>query len=408
MFVYISIGLILIFAARLSETFSGKPRDGVLPPVNIDQITAEHLEEGRWDSALNDLIPLFEQTNDPNLKVYIAWCFKELGLAALLDNRYDDAAAFSESGLRYSTGDADLYLVLGTARFAQSDYEAAEAAFTEVIVVDSANVEAYKQLGEIHYLRNELEKAETAWSKALASDPGDAVLEKRLISLRKQLCLNEALDTDDNLHFSVAYDGKTMPQLEYTVLEILENAYYDIGGKLQIYPKRLISVTLLTRQTFFDVTGSPDWTAGLYEGQIKIPVAGADTDRLKRTLYHEYTHAVLFDQIGSRCPWWLNEGLAQYLSGDGIDKHSARGERAQPNGVRLSDLGGVFGIDRDMVARSYAMALSGVRYFVASFGEVAIQKIIMLMAEGNSFETAFHTTTGYAFDQFEDAWQRNG
>lgn len=410
--VYIGIGLLILFTARLSETFLGNSQDGFLPPVNIDQVTADHLDGERWDSALDDLVPLFENTKDPDLKAYIAWCFREQGVAAFLDHRYEDAAVLSESGLMYMVNDADLHLVLGAARLAQSNYEAAEAAFIKVLALNSANVEAHKQLGEIHYLRNELEKAEEVWSRAHAFDPGDATLEKRLAALRKQLRLNETLDTDDSLHFSVTYDGEMMPRLEYTVLETLESAYYDIGGKLQIYPKRLISVTLLTRQHFFDVTGSPDWTAGLYEGQIKIPVAGADPDRLKRTLYHEYTHAVLFDQIGSRCPWWINEGLAQYLSDDGIDKtvtgYSARGERLQPNGVSLSALGSVFKLDEGMVAQSYAMALSGVRYFVASFGEATIQKIIMLMAEGNSFETAFHTATGYSFDWFEDDWRRNG
>jgi tetratricopeptide (TPR) repeat protein len=410
--VYIGIGLMLLFTARFSGTFRGNSREGALPPVNIDKITADHLEEGRWDSALEDLIPLFEHTKDPNLRVYIAWCFKELCVAAFQDQQYEDAAVLSESGLTYATSDADLHLVLGAARLAQSDYEAAEAAFIKVLEVNSANAEAHKQLGEIYYLRNEPEKAEAAWSKAQAFDPGDAALKKRLTALRKHLRLKDTLDTDDNLHFSVTYDGETMPRLEYTVLETLENAYYEIGAKLQIYPKRQISVTLLTRQAFFDVTGSPDWTAGLYEGQIEIPVAGADPDRLRRTLYHEYTHTVLFDQMGFRCPWWLNEGLAQYLSDDGNGKpetgHSAREKSLQSNGVTLSALGGVLGQDEKMVAQSYTMALSGVRYFVASFGEAMIQKIILLMAEGNSFETAFQSTTGYSFDRFEDDWRRDG
>ena len=410
--VYVGIGLMFLFAVRFSDTFFGRRPEGALPPVNIDRTTEDHLENGRWDSALDDLIPLYDDTSDSNLEAYIALCFKEIAVTAFLDRRYGEAVEKAESGLAYTGNDADLHYILGTARLAQSEYGAAEHAFNKVLELNPANVDAYKQLGEIHYLRNELQNAESAWSRALALGPGDAALEKRLTALRKQLQLNETLDTDDNLHFSVAYDGETMHRFEHTVLDILENAYYDIGGRLQIYPKRLVSVTLLTRQAFFDVTGTPDWTAGLYEGQIKIPVAGADPIGLKTILYHEYTHAVLFDQIGSRCPWWLNEGLAQYLSGDGDGSPgngvSLPGANRPSDDTTLSALGSVFGLDEEEVARSYALALSGVRYFASSFGEAGIQKIILLMAEGDSFDTAFHTTTGFSFEQFEENWRRYG
>ena len=102
--------------------------------------------------------------------------------------------------------------------------------------------------------------------------------------------------------------------MKYAVLDILESAYYDIGAQLEAYPKRQIAVTLLTREAYFDITGSPHWTAGLYEGQIKIPVANADHSSLKIVLSHEYVHAVIFDLMGPHCPWWLIEGLAQYFS----------------------------------------------------------------------------------------------
>lgn len=409
--IYIAVGFALFFSIRLSETFWGKSQDGALAPVNIDQITAEHLEGRRWDSALEDLIPLFERTDDSNLKAYIAWCYREQGIEAYGEQRYDEAVALSEAGLQYATGEAGLHFVLGVAHLAKSDYEEAEEAFNEVLAIDSTRVEVYKHLGEIHYLRNEPQKAEAAWSKALGYDPEDGNLQKRLTALRKQLHLNETLDTDDNLHFSVTYDGETMPRLEHTVLNTLENAYYDIGAQLQIYPKRRISVTLLTRLEFSNVTGSPDWTAGLYEGQIKIPVAGADSERLKKTLYHEYTHAVLFDQVGSRCPWWLNEGLAQYLSdgqsGDPVTGYAVRRERSLHDGATLGALGSVFGLDEEGVAHSYSLALSGVRYFIDSFGETGMQKLILLMAEENSFDAAFRTATGYSFEQFEEDWRTN-
>lgn len=75
---------------------------------------------------------------------------------------------------------------------------------------------------------------------------------------------------------------------------------------------------LLTNRAFFDITGSLEWAGGVYEGQIKIPVDKYDAALLRIVLTHEYVQAVIFDRLSFRCPWWLNEGLAQYLSFDRV------------------------------------------------------------------------------------------
>lgn len=408
--VYGGIGVLFLMVMRHPERFNEKPLTDVMPTVKLRPATVDHLDQRSWDNALDDLIPLLEKKgSDPNLRYYIAWCFKELGSDAFQDHRYEEAVVLFEDGIYYDENDADLYLALGMTHFIRTDYENAERAFQKVLDLDPENTATYKQLGELYYLQNKLYEAETAWSMSYTLDSTDVAVEKRLSELRQQIHLRETLDTDESIYFSVTYDGAAMPQLEYVVLEILEAAYYDIGAKLQAYPKRQISVTLLAKEDFFDITGSPDWASGLYEGQIKIPVQGADRQQLKKVLYHEYVHAVLFDRIGPSCPWWFNEGLAQYLS-DRVAEETAPNiavsdDVEQVGNTMLSELGGVLNLDENTASKAYRSALTGVQYLTRSYGEANLQRIIRLMADGNSFDTAFWIATGHSFDQFEKEWK---
>ena len=108
------------------------------------------------------------------------------------------------------------------------------------------------------------------------------------------------------------------------MLEILEEAYREIGQKFGHSPSKTIVVVLHTKSTFQSATGSPVWADGLFDpvlGRIQVPTQEALADRawLTRVLRHEFVHALLSDQLGpagSAVPTWLNEGLAMELSGD--------------------------------------------------------------------------------------------
>ena len=78
---------------------------------------------------------------------------------------------------------------------------------------------------------------------------------------------------------------------------------------------------LYTQQQFRDITRAPDWSAGQYDGRIRVPVAGAleKPELFERVLTHELTHAVVANIAPRGVPVWLNEGLAQYFEGANPD-----------------------------------------------------------------------------------------
>jgi hypothetical protein len=56
---------------------------------------------------------------------------------------------------------------------------------------------------------------------------------------------------------------------------VLNAAFWRIGEMLGAYPSASINVVLYSERQFHDITGAPEWAAGGFDGQIRMPVHGA-------------------------------------------------------------------------------------------------------------------------------------
>jgi hypothetical protein len=120
-------------------------------------------------------------------------------------------------------------------------------------------------------------------------------------------------------HFRILYEGGAQQSIGDRVARVLESEYRRIGRALGSYPRDTITVILYTNREFHDITRSPSWSAGNYDGQIRIAVGGALSSprELDRVATHELVHAIVASAAERRIPAWLNEGLATFLeSGD--------------------------------------------------------------------------------------------
>lgn len=70
-------------------------------------------------------------------------------------------------------------------------------------------------------------------------------------------------------------------------------------------------------------TGAPAWSAGLYDGAVRLPATHQDFGVDLRTLRHEAVHAQLHAAVGCT-PIWLDEGLAQWFENATQEKESLR------------------------------------------------------------------------------------
>lgn len=383
-----------------------------LPSIDLNPETYQLLKNSQWEPAIEKLNEAYETINsDPNLKYYLAFCYEQLANTALNEKRYQDAINQLENAVQYVDDQPRLYLGLGAGFFSLSRYSEAEKAFSRVLELEPDHFLANKMLGEIYYLTNNMEEAREHWEAALKKEPNDTYTKKRLAGLEKYNRVAENFETETDMQFSVSFDGTQKPQLRELVLKMLGEIYQQVGQELNLYPNRQIPVILLTNQAFFNITGSPQWAGGVYEGHIKVPVDKYQPGILKIVLAHEYVHAVIFDRLSFRCPWWLNEGLAQYLSGDqaGNKLRLELGAKfiKESKVPPLEELPGKLVKNRDSKSAqlAYALALSAVQYLVDRFGMPAVQIIIDSMAEGKGFALAIRSYTGFSFTEFQENWK---
>lgn len=213
-------------------------------------------------------------------------------------------------------------------------------------------------------------------------------------------------------HFTVKYDGAPDNDTWVATLEILEEAYREIGQTFGHFPARPIVVVLHTSGTFQSATGSPVWADGLFDpvlGRIQIPTQGALTNRLwlKRVLRHEFVHALLHDLQGFKgftLPTWLNEGLAMRLSSDrwsDIDNL----DRAQMPLIPLTALEEGWGtLPVDTVLAAYFESDSAVQYMIERYGTDEIRHLLARLEKNQALTVAMESQLSLSYEQFQLSW----
>lgn len=408
----LNTGLAAENGAENGEDKESTEKKAYLPYVELEPDVYQLMKDGQWEQALEKLTRIYKSPGaDPNLKYYLVYCCEHLANIAANEKRYLDAIERLGDAIEYVDDQPRLYFGRGACYFTLARYDDAEEAFDRVLQLQPDHFMAHRMLGEIYYLANNLEDAREHWEAALKIKPEDAYTKKRMEGLKNFDKVAGNLETEMDMIFSVSFDGTEKPELRDLVLGMLEKISTDVGQELGLYPKRQIPVILLTDQAFFDITGSPEWAGGVYEGHIKVPVDKYDSKLLRIVLAHEYVHAVIADRLSFRCPWWLNEGLAQYLSRDlsGNKKKRDLAARLIKEGEipPLENLPGNLLKEGDgqTVLLAYSLALSAVRYFVDEFGISGMQYAFDLMAEGKDFGGVIGEITGYSFTEFQSKWK---
>lgn len=289
-------------------------------------------------------------------------------------------------------------LALTRALLASEDWTGAEAAAREVLGLDPRSTEALESLAFALFrqdrnreaaqtLRDSLEIQKTAFAQSL------------LERIQKNLADESGMTEQHIAHFNVRYDGDEHEDVGREILRVLEHHYTTLAGTLDHQPSTTIPVVLFSREAYFDASGAPAWSGGVYDGldgRIRVPIGGLTsslTPDMDETLIHEVTHAFIADRTRNVCPRDVNEGFAQYMEGKRV------AEQLSPEHLTaLADgrIGGVVGF--------YMEALSFVEYLVATRGQGGMNDLFRVMGETGSADEAFRQVYGQDHRATRQAW----
>jgi len=325
------------------------------------------------------------------------------GWEALNAGRAQDAATAFEEALKGTPQEPSVLLGAGLTAHLLGQPDAARRLLLDAVKIEPSLTPASLLLGEVLYRANDLAAAIQVYEQALLHTPGHKQLGTKLEAWRQEAALHDRFAQKLGDHFTVLFEGPAEAELAARAVEVLEAAYWRIGSALYTYPTDVIIVVLYTREQFRDVTQSPDWAGGAYDGRIRVPVRGAmkDPGGLERVLAHEFTHALVKTVAPRGVPQWLNEGLAMYFEGGDLAAHVERARAAEAPHTLPALERPFSGMDANRAALAYSQSAAAVKRLMDEAGAPAIVGILTDVARGLPFAEAFERNTNMTYADFQ-------
>jgi tetratricopeptide (TPR) repeat protein len=321
---------------------------------------------------------------------------------ALNGGRLAEAAAAFDAGLKVAPQQPSMLLGAGIAAHLQGREDDARRLLVDALKIQPSLTEASLVLGAVLYKSEDIDGAIDTYQQALTHAPDHPRLLQQLEAWRKEATLHSGFGHKLGNHFTVLFEGPAEAQLAERAVAILEAAYLRIGTALYSYPPDVITVVLYTREQFHDITQSPAWAGGAYDGRIRVPVQGALADpvEFQRVLTHEFTHALVHSIAGGGVPFWLDEGLAVRFEGSDPERRRTQVRSAQAL-LPLTRLEGSFAtLSTKEAVLAYAQSGVAVEEMFEQAGAPAVVSLLEAVRAGVPFQEAFERTMLISYADF--------
>ncbi len=295
-------------------------------------------------------------------------------------------------------GSARPRLVLMEVLMEAEDWAGAEAAARAALSLEPRNRDALLGLG--YALMRQDRNAEAADVLQAALEVKDDEATRALLArIRKGMDDERGMTEQQLSHFHVRYDGDSHDAVGREILRALERHYATLTATLDHQPASAIPVILFSREGYYNASGAPAWSGGIYDGldgRIRIPIGGLSsslTPDMEGTLLHELTHAFVADRTRGVAPRDIQEGLAQYMEGKRLGSELTEEQLKALADGRIGGVGGY-----------YLAALSFVEHLIAQRGMGGMNDLLKAMGETGDVDEAFKRVQGRGYAAARSDW----
>lgn len=381
--------------------------------LQLNNKAVKLLEVGRYQEGLALLKEVYARSYErEQVRRNLVAAYRATGTSLHRQQRYRELAELMAEAQDVDDTQRDFWSLRGLALLQLGEPEAAEIELQEARVMGKPDAAIFLLLGKAYYQTDRLLEAADVLESAMLYAPDNAGIAPLLEKVRRELAVEGEMQREYGGHFVISFDGQQNRQLGDAVLDVLEEAYLTLGSLLDYYPRQRVTVLLYTRQQFSELTDSPEWAAGLYDGKIRLPVGGIrNVNRnVRALLFHEYMHVILREIAGRNLPAWLNEGLA---IGAEVESGLTRLETSGLDSgelFSLKQLEASFGdYDRRRSLLAYRQSYSLVSFLVEEYGWHHLRSLLFALTEGAAIADAFgqaYSLYGLSYLDFENRWRR--
>ena len=374
-------------------------------PYSLNEYASSLMARGEHDKALEELQKAFSMfPYDPVLKRNLAETYTFVGQRQMRDKNFEAAATSFDRARELFPEVPRFYVMRGIALYYCKYADAAKNELERARGLGGDSPDLLFYLAKIDYDTGNLQPALEFLEKAIQLKPDFIAATEMAEKIRRELSVEKTMDKGFSSRFVISYDAEMKSHLAADILDALEDAYSTVGRDLSLFPTGRIPVILYTRKDYRTVTAGPDWSGGLYDGKIRLPVGGADelSQQLKGVLVHEYTHVVVQEITHGNCPTWLNEGLAELEGRKIFNQPLAELGKVAKNGNFLDFQrleGGFTALDRKEAALAYQQSYSLVNYMVSAYGWPKVTELLLQLGIGTKTSAAMAIVMGdYGLD----------
>lgn len=383
-------------------------------PFDSNNAAVKLMQAGEYEKALAQLQKTFNLfPYNETVKKNLASAYVSLGNYQFKQKRFDEAALNFDQAIRLFPDNREYGTLRGIALYSAKRYDEAVIVLDQVRHSGDDTPVILYYLGRAYYDSGNLEAALEAWDKALTLEPDNKAVKGLAEKARRENAVEASMGKGYRSQFVISYDEGTATDIAQSVLESLETAYNRVGSDLDYYPVARVPVILYTKKDYRSVTLGPEWSGGLYDGKVRLPIGGAHnlSPMLRGVLFHEYTHVVVGELTKRNCPVWLNEGLAEVEGRKEFDRPLTALEAAARSGRLLpfSDLEkSLLAMNTKDAALAYQQSYSMVRFMISSYGWHKVREILVNLGNGMSVNDAIGAAFadyGLDYQKIVQEWQ---